>query len=225
MHEDHRHRVRKRYIESGLDSFADHNILELLLFYSIPRKDTNELAHRLISNFGSLKKVFEAGYDNLMTVDGVGENTAVLLSMLSQIQKHIINEKKKKIALPDARSVSDYLKNVFIGVKEETFFMLCLDGKDVLINCCRVGEGGADCVSIRKRQLLETAFRNSASSVILAHNHPNGIAAPSREDVAVTLELIDIFNAVGVRLADHCIYAGGEVISMASTAKFKDVFI
>ncbi len=226
MHEDHRQRVRERYIKNGLSGFADHNALELLLFYSIPRKDTNELAHKLISQFGSLKNVLEADYEKLINVDGVGENTAVLLTMIPKLQRLCADDEiNKKTVISSKNSIENYLKLIFNGVKDEVFYLICLDSKNALINCCKVSEGGSESVSIRKKHLLETAFQNNAHSVILAHNHPNGISAPSREDVSVTLELIELFGSVGIKLTDHFVYAGSEITSMASTAKFKDAFI
>ena len=224
MHENHRKRVRERYIKTGLEGFAEHNALELLLFYAIPRKDTNELAHKLIKQFGSLQGVLEAGYDKLVCVEGVGESTAVLLSMLPQLQRLCAEEKKKRPVLASAQSVAAYLNNLFFGVSEELFYVLCLDENDALINCCKVARGGANSVSVRKKQLLEAAFGCGASSVILAHNHPNGIAAPSREDAVITLELAELFSAVDIRMRDHCICTSSEVVSLASTERFKDAF-
>lgn len=225
MHEKHRERVRKRFENEGLEGFVDHNVLELLLFYSVPRKDTNETAHRLLEAFGSLDRVFDAPYERLLSVDGIGENSAVLLSMIPQLCKRYLSLKDvKRPMLLDRQEMKNYVRNKFLGINEEIFYMLCLDGNGCLINCCRIGEGGADSVLVDKRALLETAFRCNAQTVILAHNHPNGIAAPSRDDISATLDFIELFTAVGIRVNDHCIVGDGEVVSLAESEKFKSMF-
>lgn len=226
-HENHRARLRETFRKAGVDGMPAHNLLEFLLFYSIPRKDTNELAHRLISTFGSLNGVFDASYEQLLEIDGIGESSALLLSMIPAIcRKYIEGSVSGKINLSDPEDAKEYVIKKFYGNnKRESFYLICLDGMGNLINCCKMGEGSAGTVTVDKRDILEVAFRNNADKVILAHNHPNGIAAPSRDDMVLTADFSSLFLSVGIRLADHIIVAGGEAVSLASVAKFKPLFV
>ncbi len=204
----------------------DHNLLELLLFYSIPRKDTNEIAHRLINTFGSLNRVFDASYEQLLEVEGMGESSALLISSIPGICRRYAEGKNSgKITLSEPEEAAKYVAGKYYGIKSEVFYMLCLDAVGNLINCCKLGEGTPGSVLIDKRAVLETAFRNNADKVIFAHNHPNGIAAPSKDDLAMTSELSSILAGVGIRLADHIIVAGDDLLSLASVEKFSTLFI
>lgn len=226
-HQNHRARVRKTFRNVGVDGMPDHNILELLLFYSIPRKDTNEIAHRLIDTFGSLNGVLDASYERLAEVEGIGESSALLLSLIPGICRRYVEgmTDKKKINLTTTEAVSDYLTKRYYGCKAEVFYMLCLDAVGNLINCCKLGEGSAETVVVDKRIMLETALRNRADKIIFAHNHPNGLAVPSKNDLEMTYEFSSILSTVGIRLADHFIVAGSDVLSLASVEKFQYLFI
>ncbi len=225
-HQNHRARVRETFRRAGVDGMPNHNVLELLLFYSIPRKDTNELAHRLIDTFGSLNRVFDASYEQLMQVDGMGESSALLISMVPAIcRRYAEGGEAKKINLSEPDDVSAYILKKYYGVKHEIFFMLCLDGTGNLINCCKLGEGTAGNVLIDKRTVIETALRNNADKVIFVHNHPNGIAAPSKNDLEMTGEFKALLSGVDIRLADHIIVAGDEALSLVSIPKFAPLFI
>lgn len=225
-HKNHRARLRETFRHAGVDGMPDHNLLELLLFYSIPRKDTNELAHRLISTFGSLNRVFDAPYEELLKVDGMGESSALLISAIPALCRHYSeNTVSGKINLSEPEDAVEYAVRKFYGSKVEEFYMLCLDGAGNLTNCCKIGDGTVSSVAVDKRLVLETAFRNNADRVIFAHNHPHGVAAPSREDVNLTGEMCALLKNVGIRLADHIIVAGGDSISLASVEKFRGLFV
>lgn len=226
-HQKHRARVRETFRKAGVDGMPDHNILELLLFYSIPRKDTNELAHKLIETFGSLNGVFDAPYERLAEVEGMGESSALLLSLVPGICRRYVEgmTDKKKINLSTSEAVSDYLVKKYYGCKNEVFYMLCLDAVGNLINCCKLSEGSSGTVVVDKRIMLETALRNNADKIIFSHNHPNGVAAPSKNDLEMTYEFSSILSTVGIRLADHFIVAGSDVLSLASVEKLQYLFI
>ena len=226
-HENHRARLRETFRKAGVEGMPDHNLLELLLFYSIPRKDTNELAHTLLSTFGSLNGVFDASYEQLMEVEGIGESSALLLSMVPSIcRKYVEGTVSGKINLSEPESACNYVVKKYYGNnKLEIFYMLCLDTAGNLINCCKLSEGNSGTVVVDKRIMLETALRNRADKVIFAHNHPNGVAAPSREDLVLTSDFGSLLNSAGIRLADHIIVAGGDYISLASLSKYKPLFI
>ena len=227
LHQNHRLRVRETFRKAGVDGMPDHNLLELLLFYSIPRKDTNEIAHRLIETFGSLNGVFDAPYERLLEVEGVGESSALLLSLVPGICRRYVEgmTDKKKINLDSAEAAEEYIVKKFYGCKNEVFYMLCLDGVGNLINCCKLGEGSSGTVVVDKRTMLEIALRNNADKVIFAHNHPNGLAIPSKNDLEMTYEFSSILSPVGIRLADHFIIAGNDSLSLASVEKFRYLFI
>ena len=226
-HEKHRARLRETFRKAGADDMPDHNLLELLLFYSIPRKDTNELAHRLISTFGSLNGVFDATYERLLEVEGVGESSALLLSTIPALcRRYVEGSVSGKINLSEPEDAILYVVKKFYGNhKREIFYMLCLDGVGNLINCCKMSEGSAGTVVVDKRYVLETAIRNNADKVIFAHNHPNGVAVPSKNDLSLTSELGSLLNGLGIRVADHIIVAGGDSISLASLEKYRPLFI
>lgn len=225
MHENHRKRVRERFFKEGLTSFAPHNVLEMLLFFSIPRADTNEIAHRLIEHFGSLEGVFDASAEELMKVDGIGENSAALLSLVPQISKRYMEEKMREgIYLSNPEKLREFVLRQFIGAKKEIVFLLCMNSAGRLMNCRRIGDGSLRSAELDSRSLLEAAFAGNATTVILAHNHPNGVAAPSRNDIESTKRAAMLFMSVNIRLADHLIAAGSDVFSMAETEKFAPLF-
>lgn len=225
-HKNHRARLRETFRKAGIDGMPDHNILELLLFYSIPRKDTNELAHKLIAEFGSLSRVFDATYEQLLDVEGVGESSALLISMLPGICRRYVEGKMQgKINLADPADAQNYLKDKFYGCKTEVFYLLCLDSSGNLINCSKLGEGTSGTVLVDKRNAMQIAFRNDADKVILAHNHPKGIAAPSKKDLELTREFSSVFSSVGIRVVDHIIVADNDTLSLASVEKFRMLFI
>ncbi len=227
MHENHRERVRQRYFAEGIQNMPEHNVLELLLFYCIPRKDTNEIAHRLIAAFGSLAGVLDAPKERLLDIEGVGESTAAFITMIPQICRRYISEKQKlsKITLDNIEIIKEYLTTRFIGANEEEFVMLCFDGAGKLINDAFANSGTIKNVLLDKRRILESALFCNSETIIFAHNHPNGVASPSREDITATMELVSLFSAVGITVCDHFIIgSSGEILSMASTAKYGSLF-
>ena len=225
VHKNHRSRMRATIRQTGVESIPDINLLEYLLFYSIPRKDTNEIAHNLLDAFGSLNGVLNASYEQLLEVEGMGENSALLISLIPGIcRRYVESGEGKKINLSEPEDVVNYIKTKYYGENKEVFYLLCLDALGNLINCCKLGEGTAETVLFDKRSVLETAFRNKADTVIFAHNHPNGVAAPSKTDMDTTGEFVLLFRKVGIRLADHIIIAGNDAISLATTGKYTLLF-
>ena len=224
-HAEHRQRMRNLVRTQGFDGMADHNVLEFLLFYAIPRKDTNELAHRLIAQLGSLSQVLEAPVERLTEVEGVGESTALLLHTVFALHGRLSrSDSKEKILLETPEDIIRFLRERFRGARKETAFLLCMDATGRLRNCCKLGEGSTEAVIIDKRAVMEAALRCDASVTVLAHNHPNGVAAPSREDLTLTEDCARMLHAVGIRLADHIIEGGGEYLSLASVKKFQPIF-
>lgn len=225
MHDGHRQRLKKRFLDNGLSSFYEHNILELLLFYTIPRRDTNELAHTLINTFGSLSAVFDAPYEELMKVDGIGENTASLIKLITPLYgKYLEDKLSNSVTITSTQEAGRYLTAKYIGVNIETAMLLCIDNKGRLINCDTISSGSIKMTEITARKVFEIALKNNASSVILAHNHPGGVAAPSSADVDATKNLIKVLSSIDVKLRDHIIIADHEYFSMADSPKFSLMF-
>ena len=218
LHEGHRKRMKERFIKSGLDDFAPHNILELLLFYSIPRGDTNPVAHRLIDTFGSLSGVFDATPEELAKVDRVGENSAILISMIPQIARKYLEDKADTANIVGGWSdIGAFLLPKFVGRTNEALMMVSIDNKNKIISCSVVAEGTVDSAKVSRRKIMEEAMKVKATRVILAHNHPCGVAVPSSEDVVMTKEIGRLFAQVGIELVDHIIVANDDYVSMAAS--------
>ncbi len=218
MHEGHRARVKKRFLEEGLDHFSDVQALELLLFYAIPRADTNPIAHRLLEHFGSLSQVLEANPEELKKISGVGENGALLLNLIPQMGRFYMTDRASAPGvLTTLEQCAQYLMPRFFGRKLETVFLLCLDAKCKVLCCREVGEGGTNSTGISIRRVVETALGVNASSVVLAHNHPSGVAIPSPEDIQTTRRVAMALQAVEIVLVDHIIVADDDYVSIAQS--------
>lgn len=214
-HKGHRERKKKLFREQGLDAFADHEVLELLLYYAIPRQDTNPLAHRLIEHFGSLSAVLSAPEAELERVEGVGEHAATLLSLvLPVVRRAYTDARGSSIALTSTAKLGDYFCGIFFGAQQESLYEVCLDAKGKLLRCYKIADGSVDAVGVNVRVIVENALRCRASAVALSHNHPSGLALPSPEDNASTLAAYDALRAVGITLIDHIIVADDDFVSL-----------
>ena len=218
VHDGHRERLRARFAEHGLESFNELNALELLLCYAIPRRDTNEIAHRLLDAFGSLSGVFQASMQELTSIPGIGENAATLILMVPQIVKkaHVSKAKEIKI-IRNSTDAGNYLLPYFLDEQDEIVMMLCLDNKRAVICCREMGRGVVNCVDANIRRMVETALKVKTTTVIVAHNHPNGVALPSREDDNFTRTLYRSLGLLGITLEDHIIVANDEFVSLADS--------
>lgn len=218
VHDGHRERLRKSYLENGLQSMHDINALELLLFYAIPRRDTNEIAHHLFDRFGSLDAVLSSSAEELCEVEGIGENAAALLTLVPAIMKKSRLSKAREIRqIRNSTEAGAYLLPYFMNEKDEVAYVLCLDTKHAVICCAEMGRGVVNAVDASIRRIVEKALKVRAGSVIIAHNHPDGIALPSREDEVFTRALYNALETVGIRLEDHIIVADEDYISFADT--------
>lgn len=216
MHEGHRSRMRDRFRKEGLEGFAPHEVLELLLFYARARGNVNPLAHDLLDAFGSIKGVLEARPEQLMSVRGVGEETATLLSLIVPLfrkyQECVCAEKK---VLRNRRAAEEYCSALLSGLRTERFYVIPLSSMMTVLGQRIVGEGSLNEVPAYPRLVVETALNYNAFGVILCHNHPGGIAEPSQEDVAVTQNIEAVLRHLGIRLIDHIITVGGTAFSMS----------
>lgn len=215
VHDGHRQRKKEQFRMHGLDAFADHEVLELLLYYAIPRRDTNPVAHRLMERFGSLDGVFSATVEELEEVEGMGKNAATLLALWMPLYRRVRTKPTaKEVILNSTEQAGQYFMDLFFGMRREELYEACLDAKGKLLACCRIAEGGVDAVNISTRRLVENALKCGASAVILAHNHPSGIALPSPDDNTTTLAVWDALRAVGIPLIDHIIVADEDYVSL-----------
>ncbi len=221
IHEGHRQRLRRRFQEEGLDHFDPVNALELLLFYCIPRKDTNEIAHALLRRFGSLAKVMEAPAEELCKVAGMGENAAAFLTLVNAFCRYYqVNRVEDMQILDNIDKCGTYLVPKFTGRRNETVFILCLDAKCKVLSCREVGEGSVNSAAVPIRRIVEMALGANATSVVLAHNHPSGLAIPSGEDIQTTKRLAVALQSVEIELVDHIVVAEGDFVSMAQSGMY-----
>ena len=226
IHSGHRERVKQSFLKSGFDGFSDINKLEMLLFYSIPRKDTNETAHNLINEFGSISAVFDAPTEMLLKVKGVTPNTATLISMTRELFNTYESNKleNSKVVLDTHDKIAEYCVSRFIGKTDEHLYALMLDNNLSLINCALISKGTPNTSSFHIRKIVEQIVATNATSVIICHNHPNGVAAPSSDDLYTTKEIQNALKYLNVRLLDHIIVSGRDSISLANNKKFNYIF-
>lgn len=218
--EDHRKRVRDRFRHEGLDHFTDVHALELLLFYAIPRKDTKDLARALLSRFGSFSQVLEATEEELLKVDGVGINTATYIRLLNDLCRYNqMSSLKTGVILKDSTEYGNYVLPFFTGRRNEAVVLLCMDAKCKVRSCQVLSEGDVNAIRLPIREVVEAALAANATTVVLAHNHPSGIALPSREDLAVTEQIAFALGNLGIYMADHIIVANGDFTSIAASGQ------
>lgn len=222
VHDGHRDRLRRRFVAEGLDNFTDIQVLELLLFYCIPRRDTNELAHALLKRFGSLSQVMETNPEELMTVEGIGYNTAVFLNLIPAAGRfYSVDRISQTKVLLTTEECGQYLLRYFEGRKQETVFLLCLDAKCKVLCCQQVGEGSVNSAGVPVRRVVEMALAANATTVVLAHNHPSGLALPSHEDISTTRRIAMALEAVEINLADHIIVADDDFVSLTQSGYYR----
>lgn len=220
VHKNHRERVKSRFLAEGMDSLPPHNALELLLFYAIPQGDVNPLAHRLIDTFGSFAAVIDAPYEQLLEVEGIGAHAATLLKLLPAAARYYAADKSRDISLNSTAKTVQYFIDRYLGVSEELVYLTCLDGKSKVLSTTLLHRGSVNAVEINLRKLVETALRCNAIGILLAHNHPGGIALPSEQDIATTRRIAAAIGQLGITLIDHIIVADHDAVSMAQSGIF-----
>ena len=227
IHKGHRERLKQRFLEDGLDNFTDIQVLELLLFYAIPQRDTNPIAHALLNHFGSLSGVLDADVAELKKVPGISDHSATLLALVTELCRYYQVDSAQRVEiLTTLDACGAYLVPRFFGRTRETVFLLCLDAKCKVLCCKEVGEGSVNSASISVRKIVQTALAANATTVILAHNHPSGVAVPSGEDAQTTRRIAAALSAVEVHLADHIIVADGDYVSMVQSGyRFDDYLL
>ena len=214
-HGGHRQRMRERYLKQGLDGFAPHEILELLLFYAIPQKNVNPLAHQLINRFGSLYGVLNASPQQLMQVEGIGEYAATFLTLVQSAARQAARMwGTDKVRLSTRQAAADYCIRLLHGEKREMFYALCLNGQMETLSDVLIAKGSLSDVPAYPRIVMDAVLTHNAHAVLLCHNHPSGSVAPSPQDLDATKTLARLLSEVEVVLIDHIIVANNRAVSM-----------
>ncbi len=207
VHEGHRGRLKRKLVNSP-DSILPHEALEILLFYALPQKNTNPLAHELLQKFGSMSGVLEADFHDLMSVDGIKEHSATLIKLMQTMFKMYVGDKyETKKSKVTASNLRQYLSPLFIGETDESFYALMLDSEYSLISTVKLSKGTNNSSAVYPREIVKKALEVNAQNVILVHNHTNGILAPSATDVKTTEMVRQALAVINVLLIDHIIVA------------------
>ena len=223
LHEGHRQRLKERFIKTGLADFEDHNILELLLFFSVPRSDTNELGHKLLKKFGSLANVFDAPIDELCKVEGIGMHSATLIKMVPELCNIYHTDKTENVTIVNSTNMAGrYFVPRFMGKANEEVHIMLLDDKKKVIKCEMISKGTVNASAVSIRKIASEALNCNATGVIIAHNHPGGIALPSASDIAVTKRIYNALKLMDIQLCDHIVVADGDFVSMLDSGMFEN---
>ena len=218
IHQGHRQRKRRQFLDSGEEHLADHELLELLLFYAIPQRDTNPIAHALMERFGSLQSVFSATEEELMEIPYIGESAVALLQLVPALHRRMmISGEGQETVLNTTARLGEFFQKLMAGRRGERVYQLCLDKKGRKLALFEVGRGSASMAAFNVRPVMQNALRTQAEIVVLAHNHPSGVALPSYEDQTATRMVAEALGTVGIRLADHIIVADGDYVSLADS--------
>jgi DNA repair protein RadC len=216
VHDGHRARLRERFINAGADALAPHELLELLLSYSIPRADTNPTAHALLDRFGSLSDTLSASADELCSVNGVGERSAVLIALVAALARRCAAEETSAVRLDTVDAIGRFFAARYVGVSEETVMLALLDNAMRPIRVLTLFRGSVNSAALTPRKAIEAALLGKAAFAVIAHNHPKGLAVPSVDDIHTTQQLREAFSLVGIPLVEHVIVAGDRYVALAA---------
>jgi len=221
IHKGHRKRLKEEFLQLGMDHFPDHRVLELLLFYAIPRLDTNELGHELLEQFGTITGVFDASYELLVQVPGMGENSATLIKVAAAlIRRYMDDYTSRNNVIDSPEAAKEYMRYKFLCEQRECIYLACMGHNGKIIFCTKVTDGSPESVSVAPSEIVKLALRADAAKAFIAHNHPNGLCLPSNRDIRVTSILFDTLRQVDVELTDHIIVAPDGVYSMVESNMF-----
>lgn len=226
LHEGHRERVRQEFLQHGFDrNTPPHKILEILLFYCVQRADTNPIAHELIKKYGSVAAVLDAPVEELAAFKGLSERSAVLLKLIMPVaQRYIYDKQQQKPTFKSLDGIGKYILGAFLGEMRERVGVVCLDARGAMLDFAFLGEGSLDSVGLSNRDLAKRVLDSGATAAVIFHNHPNGIALPSDNDISLTKQAAQTLGGIGVQLIDHVIVAGGDFVSMAQSENYGYIF-
>ena len=218
VHDGHRQRLKRQFAEHGGEGMNDIQFLEMLLYYAIPRSDTNELAHALLKRYGSLRGVLDAEVSDMQQVEGIGESAALYLKTVREaLRRYVATPLQEKGFICSSSDAGKYFLPILRYETEEKVYLMCLNGRGGVISCTQVASGTLCVVNVSNRKIVDEAVRRRCVSVVLAHNHPAGFAIPSAEDRGFTQELKKALQLMDIRLMDHIIVADGDYVSFAQS--------
>ena len=219
--EGHRQRLRDEFLNGGFESMPDYKLVELLLTYAIPRKDVKEISYELFNTFGTLENIFNADVSSLTKVNGIGKNTAVLLKLHNIFNKRVASNKSVDILKFDSVDViKQYYQSLMMYETVEKFYVTTLNNSNEIIETHLCNEGTVNHSPVNIRKIVEFVIKDSASSIVIAHNHPNGHCEPSKKDLNLTMKLRKYISELKVNLIDHVIVGEEGVLSMRSNVKY-----
>lgn len=214
VHAGHRQRMKEMFLKNGFDGFSEHQILEMVLFYTYPRIDTNEIAHNLINRFGGLCGVFDASVEDLVTIGKISLNSAVLIKMIPLSMRVYNMSRIESSVFDNTDKLCELFKGCFPGDAKECFYVAAFDDELHLVRNTVVCKGGPSASPIDMRRLAEIVLRSGTSLVAIAHNHPKGTCEPSDTDVLTTRRIMTFLSSFGVQLLDHVVVGRDGVTSM-----------
>lgn len=221
-HTGHRERMKAEFLVRGLEGWPDHRVLELLLFYTIPQGDVNDLAHELVERFGSLAGVLDASVEELKKVKGVGDHTAVFLRMLPAVLGRYQGARTRLSAIINSpEDAYAWLEPYFFGARNEMVYVLCMDGKRQVLGVRKVAEGSIELAEVNTRRIAEEAIGLRAVQIYVAHNHVSNLAIPSQADWLTTDTLRGALRPIGIELIDHLVFVDGDMVSLKDSEHLK----
>lgn len=224
IHANHRKRFKNKFLNNGLLGFDDHEVLELMLYFSIPQKDTNPIAHRLLDEFHSFSNVFDASFNELCKIDGIKEHSALLIKLIPEIMKRCNQDKCKEITtIRDQRMVKDYIIRKYNCSEIEQFFIICLRADNSIIDSTVLSSGTCSKVEIQIRELTNYVLKNNCTKIIISHNHPTSSAEPSDDDLIMTHKLVSSCILNDIEIADHVIISTEDVFSFKKSGLLKSI--
>lgn len=205
--------LRRRFMHRSPDGLKDEELLELLLRYS--RDDAGEMARKILERFPNIAVIMEADAEDLSTVEGMDEDTVLLLRLIPELhRRYFLSRSRAQKRLTDSRDYGNYLQPYFYGARDEMVYLLLLDAAGQVLNCRLLAKGSVNATGVPIRRLVQEALTANATGIVLAHNHPCGIALPSKEDVELTLRLREALEIMDLTLLDHIIVADDDFISL-----------
>lgn len=222
IHKNHRSRMKTSYLKSGFESFSDIEKLEFILYYAISQKDTNPLAHKLIEEFGDFNKVLEAPIEKLKNVDGLGEHSAILLNLFLNVLNHY-GKSKCDSKIGSTSEAKNYARNLYNGVSVEEFYVVCLSKANKILASKKINSGTSSEVTVTMKNITSFAMNNNCERIILIHNHPNGLARPSDEDISFTASITLNCIMNDIEVLDHIISGDKGEFSFEESGMLKEL--
>ena len=228
IHEGHRKRLKRELLEQDFpDSIPSHKVLETLLFYGIPRKDTNPIAHELLQKFGTLRGVIEADPSDLFEVNGMTENAVTLIKLVVPIARRYETECKlmSKSRFTSIDQIGAFLTKKHMGYGVETFAVSTFKDNGELLSCDILSKGDMSSVPLTAKTIVQYVIKHKAPSAVISHSHVNHAAVPSRADIELTISVKNILSQIGVKLLDHIIVADDDYVSFRQSSQYASIII